>query len=78
MNPWDLFEGWDRETVVWCLHCERVYRVADMRKVKGYWCCAYEDCSGTLIDGWSLPEPWVPEDWRAGVFYPQYPVASSG
>lgn len=60
--PKDLFaDAWFArlETMVECIHCERVFRLGDAIWVPlrddpilaGMWCCAYHpQCDGSLID----------------------------
>ena len=53
---------------VWCLHCERCYKVGEykMGLSDGLEYCPYDDCDGdTLLDSWS----W--EKIREG--HPEYP-----
>ncbi len=55
-------------TWVWCLHCERCYKVGEYRMKNDYLqMCHYEDCNGdAVIDAWK---------WN-GIreFHPSYPV----
>lgn len=52
---------------VWCLHCERCYKVGEFRKEKdGLEYCPYPDCSGdTLMDSF----PWKALKEK----HPEYP-----
>ena len=64
--------------LIWCLHCERVYRSPQIRKMPdGQNCCAYEDCDGdAIIDGWPYWEAWERHGWPEiaipGVVYALY------
>lgn len=41
------------ETWVWCLHCERCYKISCFRRDDDTALCFYEDCDGSLdADGW--------------------------
>lgn len=71
-DRWKIL-GRKRETVdtmVWCLHCGRWYRLGDHRVVgkKKMQLCAYEGCSGdTVLDAktkrmWGEPEDWETEE----------------
>lgn len=69
-------DGW-----VWCLHCERVYKPADVRydREADLFMCFYPDCNGdAFLDAWSYEEnargghpdyPVIPEK---GIVYPLY------
>jgi hypothetical protein len=37
---------------VWCLHCERAYKVGEFRQVKDFQLCPYENCDGSPLDVW--------------------------
>lgn len=78
-TPWDehhsMFEDeageFRADAVVWCLHCERAYKMAEMVLVDELWCCKYApECGGNLIDirGWAeMREQYRPE-------WPEVPV----
>lgn len=93
--PWDEDDkegvGWNGveysvvggpDTLVWCLHCERVYRWGDAIWNEGLWMCAYfPDCDGDAVMDASVIEGclqvdgrgFVPQNYEVGKCYPMYP-----
>lgn len=70
---------------VWCLHCERCYKVGEYREVESkqrgvgvLQMCPYADCNGdAVIDPWPWElireaNPSYPRIPKRGVEYPQY------
>lgn len=49
---------WDGSEMMRCLHCQRVYRLREVRFSPRYdepfILCAFEDCSGTALDLWRV------------------------
>ena len=54
---------------VWCLHCERTYKVGEHRIINDYEMCPYEGCEGDLWDGMSWEDMY-----RHHPEYPEIPV----
>jgi hypothetical protein len=71
--------GWEAGSWVWCLHCERAYKVGEFRTIKGIQYCPYEDCDGTTVmDAWSWDDfrnriGVHPEEPEKDVRYVHYP-----
>lgn len=42
----DPFSPPDTNIKVRCIHCEREYKVWEMKYEKSFWCCKFEDCDG--------------------------------
>ena len=53
---------------VWCLHCERFYKVGEYRQVGEYQLCPYADCDGSPLDAFEWHGKTEPE---RGVVYGQ-------
>jgi hypothetical protein len=73
------------ESWLWCLHCERCYRLKDVRTTVDEWgdvvqLCFYPDCHGSsVIHGISWSDvreyyPSFPEEPQMYVVYPQFPT----
>jgi hypothetical protein len=59
------------KVVVWCLHCERAYPMAEMVQAGDlWWCKHYPECEGGMLD----IKPW---SWVRGFNsqYPEVPIA---
>lgn len=66
-----------RGSWVWCLHCERCYKVGEFRQVGELQYCPFADCDGTVIDAWEWStirdaNPGYPEVPELGKVYGQY------
>jgi len=53
--PQEMFAGpsfKNLESLVECIHCERTFKLGDAiwDPKWNFWCCAFPECSGTLID----------------------------
>ncbi len=92
-TPWDemhmMFEDdegeFHSEAYVWCLHCERAYKMAEMVRVEDLWYCKhYPECDGTLIAvrGWARERECYHPEWPqvpiGGTVYPMYAMAERG
>ncbi len=71
LDRWEVFgkRGETLDTLVWCLHCGRWYRLGDFRQVGDMQMCAYEGCDGdtvmdaktTAMDGSEPPDDLLTE-----------------
>ncbi len=63
---------------VWCLHCERCYKVGEYRLIRDLQLCPYNDCDGdTVMDSWRWTEfrenhPDYPLEPDRDIRYPLY------
>jgi hypothetical protein len=70
MSDLERVFGWKAGSWVWCLHCNRAYKVGEFRTIKGLQYCPYEDCDGTTV-----LDAWLWEDLRknTGIIHPEQP-----
>lgn len=73
------------DTLVWCLHCEQVYRWGDSVWNRGCWMCAYfPGCDGDAVGDATVIEGclevagrgFIPQNYEVGKCYPMYPKKS--
>jgi len=66
-----IFNGWNVGDWVWCLHCERVYKVGEFRldKRDDTQLCPYDDCNGSPLDANHWMHDFEPERNK---IYPMY------
>lgn len=77
MSELELMKGYKRGTWVWCLECERVYKVGEYRKKDLLQLCPYGDCDAGVLDAWLWSDmvsrhgyPVEPERGKVYALYP--------
>lgn len=60
-------ENESENNYLWCLHCERTYKIGEHRTIDDLDMCPYEGCDGDVVwDGMSWTDMCE--------HYPEYPV----
>ena len=60
--------GWKDGDWVWCMHCERVYKVGEFRMVGNRQMCPYRGCTGDAVD-----DAWHWEKFAQANHHPEIP-----